>query len=75
MYVVNDYDVFKSAMNCLIFFTVILINFDWSLELSLPNINRTLGERRDFFHHEQAVAIVDVNNKNETIRCEVIEVE
>lgn len=61
-------------MNYLIFFTVISANFEWSLQLSLPSINGTLGERRDIFHHEQTVAIVDVNNKNETIRCEVIEV-
>lgn len=37
-------------------------------------LNATAGERRDVYYHEQNIIVIDVDNKNQTIRCELIEV-
>lgn len=39
---------------------------------NLPKINSLAGEKRSVYYHEQTVAIIDINNKNQNIYCEII---
>lgn len=32
------------------------------------------GQRRDVFHHDQVIAIVDARKENETVRCDLLRV-
>lgn len=61
-------------MNFSIILPILSVNFNLSLQLNLPNINGVASETREVFYHEQTAVIIDFNDKNQTIRCEVIEI-